>query len=141
VAVYLLDVNVLVALAWPVHSAHGLAGRWFGRHGDRGWATCPMSQAGLVRILSNRAFSPDALPLAQALQVLRRNVALPGHQFWGDSIGLLEALKLTSAPLGGHQQITDAYLVALAIHNRGKLATLDRKIAQIAPTGAVEVIG
>jgi uncharacterized protein len=141
VAVYLLDVNVLVALTWPLHSAHDVAGRWFNGHGKRGWATCPLSQAGLVRILSNRVFSPDALRPTQALQVLRRSVALPGHQFWADSIDLLNAFKLTHASLAGHQQVTDAYLVGLAVHNGGKLATLDRKIAQIAPAGAVEVIG
>jgi len=100
-----------------------------------------MTQAALVRVLSNPAFSPRALTLTDALQVLGRNVELPGHEFWADSIDLRQALGRMAVPLRGHQQITDAYLIALAIHNRGKLATLDRGMAQLAPAGAVEVIG
>jgi toxin-antitoxin system PIN domain toxin len=141
VAGYLLDANVLIALAWSEHSAHERARRWFSHHSRQGWATCPMTQAALVRVLSNPAFSPRALTLTDALQVLGRNVELPGHEFWADSIDLRQALGRMAVPLRGHQQITDAYLIALAIHNRGKLATLDRGMAQLAPAGAVEVIG
>jgi predicted nucleic acid-binding protein len=72
--------------------------------------------------------------------VLKRNVELPGHQFWNDSLQLGEALERIPTPLTGHQQITDAYLIALAIHNRGKLATLDWGISRFAPAGSVELI-
>ena len=137
---YLLDANVLVALAWPEHSANERAGRWFARHSREGWATCPITQAALVRVLSNPAFSSRALTPSGALQVLRRNVELPDHQFWSDSISLAEALERTQIALTGHQQITDAYLVALAMHNKGKLATLDRAIQMWAPAGSVELI-
>lgn len=137
---YLLDANVLIALAWPEHSAHDRASRWFSHHAERDWATCPMTQAALVRVLSNPAFSPRALTPSQALQVLTANVELPGHHFWSDSIGLREAVMRMSTALIGHQQVTDAYLVALAIHHRGKLATLDRRILKFAPPGAVEAI-
>jgi uncharacterized protein len=140
VAGYLLDANVLIALAWQEHSAHERARRWFSRHSQQGWATCPMTQAALVRVLSNPGFSPRSLTPAGALQVLTRNVELPGHVFWADSIDLPQAVSQMATALTGHQQITDAYLVALAIHNRGKLATLDRGIAQMAPAGSVEVI-
>ncbi len=136
---YLLDANVLIALAWPEHTAHDRAHRWFARHARRGWATCPMTQAALVRVLSNPAFSQDALTPKDALQVLVRNVGLPGHEFWADSIDLPEALSQMPGALTGHQQITDAYLVALAMKNQGKLATLDRGILQFAP-GTVELI-
>ena len=139
-AAYLLDANVLIALAWPEHSAHERARRWFAHHSKFGWATCPITQAALVRVLSNPGFSPRALTPSQALQVLTANVELPGHHFWSDSISLRDALMRMSTALTGHKQVTDAYLVALAIHNRGKLATLDRRILEFAPPGAVEAI-
>jgi toxin-antitoxin system PIN domain toxin len=140
VAGYLLDASVLIALAWPEHSAHERAGRWFAHHAQAGWATCPITQAALVRILSNPAFSERALTPSKALQVLIRNAKLPGHRFWSDSIDVREAMERMPSVLAGHRQITDAYLVALAIHNRGKLATMDRRILQFAPAGSVEVI-
>ena len=138
---YLLDANVLLALAWPEHAANERAGRWFARHRRDGWASCPMTQAALVRVLSNPAFSERALTPSGALQVLRRNIEGPEHQFWSDSIGVREAVERMPAALTGHQQITDAYLVALAIQNKGTLATLDRGIQKWAPAGAVELIG
>ena len=137
---YLLDANVLIALAWPEHIAHDRARRWFSHHAHRGWATCPMTQAALVRILSNPGFSPHALTPGDAFEVLVRNVGLPGHEFWADSIDLRQALTQMPTALTGHQQITDAYLVALAIKNRGKLATLDRSILRFAPAEAVELL-
>lgn len=139
-AAYLLDANVLIALAWPEHLGNERASRWFAQRGRNGWATCPMTQAALVRILSNPGFSARALTITGALEVLSRNLALPGHQFWPDSVPLIEALGKIETQLTGHQQITDAYLVALAMRNRGKLATFDRGILRIAPAGAVEVV-
>jgi uncharacterized protein len=140
VAAYLLDANVLIALAWPEHSAHEKAGRWFARHGVRGWATCAITQIALIRVLSNPAFSEHALTPSGALQVLSRNVDVPEHHFWGDAIAVRDALDQMSAAFTGHQQITDAYLVALAMRHKGKLATLDRGIQQWAPAGSVEII-
>jgi uncharacterized protein len=137
---YLLDANVLIALAWPAHTAHERARRWFSHHARAGWATCPITQAALVRVLSNPAFSSEALTSTDAIKVLQRNVELPGHQFWSDSITLHEAVSRLPAAMVGHRQLTDAYLVGLALHNRGKLATLDRGIVQLAPTGSVELI-
>lgn len=137
---YLLDANVLIALAWPEHSEHMRASRWFANHAREDWATCPITQTALVRVLSNPSFSPRSLTPADAVRVLQRNIELQGHHFWSDSIDLCEAIKLIPVVLSGHQQINDAYLVALAIRNRGRLATLDRGIAQLAPAGVVEVI-
>jgi toxin-antitoxin system PIN domain toxin len=140
VPTYLLDANVFIALAWPEHAAHERTSLWFGRHARQAWATCLMTQTALVRILSNPAFSPHSLTPSGALLVLKRNVELPSHHFWNDSLQLGEALERIPTPLTGHQQITDAYLIALAMHNRGKLATLDRGVAQLGPAGAVELI-
>ena len=138
---YLLDVNVLLALSWPGHKFHERVQGWFERHGAKAWATCPMVQAGFVRIVSNPAFSPRAVSPKEALDSLAANTQHPGHQFWPDDISLAEGLMSLQGRIVGHQQITDAYLLALAIHHRGKLATLDRGIAAWGSASAVELIG
>lgn len=139
-AAILLDVNVLIALAWPDHQAHARVGRWFSRHSPAGWATCPFTQAGFVRILSNPLFSQHALTPQNALAVLESNLDLPGHRFWPANISILQAIEKVGRPLAGHRQITDAYLLGLAIHQKGKLATLDRAIAALDPGGYVELL-
>lgn len=137
-SVFLLDANVLIALAWPEHDAHKRAGNWFARYARTGWATCPITQAAFVRILSNPAFSPHALSPKNAVAVLEANVKLPGHRFWADSISVTQAFELVGKRVFGHQQITDAYLLALAVHNRGRLATMDEGIGSLG--NAVEVV-
>ena len=114
--------------------------RWFAKNSAKGWATCPLVQTGFVRIVSNPSFSPRSISLAQATEGLRLSLQDEAHHFWADSISFREAMDLLAGPVSGHQQVTDAYLVALALHNRGKLATLDRSILRVAPAGAVEVI-
>jgi hypothetical protein len=137
---YLLDVDVLLALSWPEHEFHGRVQDWFGRHGAQAWATCPMVQAGFVRILSNPSFSTRAVSSMEALDALAKNVQHPGHQFWPDDISVVVGLGNRSPRIVGHNQVTNAYLVALAVHYRGKLATMDRGIAAWANSGAVEMI-
>lgn len=137
---FLLDVNLLISLSWPDHTLHFLARKWFAKNSSRGWATCPLVQAGFVRIVSNPAFSARSVSVQEAIDGLRASLQDPAHQFWPDSISLSEALLLIRGKVSSHQQITDAYLVALAIHNRGKLATLDRGIERFAPAGSVELI-
>jgi len=140
VGAFLLDANVLIALAWPEHEFHEKAGRWFAAHSRTGWATCPFTQAAFVRTLSNPAFSPDALTPENALRVLESNLLLPTHQFWADSLSVPDALKRIEGRLTGHRQITDAYLLGLAIHHRGRLVTFDRGIRTLGARTAVEVI-
>jgi len=137
---FLLDVNVLVALAWPGHQAHQRAQRWFARRASKGWATCPMTEAGFVRIVSNRAFSPRAVTPGEAVRALRITISHARHQFWKDDISLADALSASQAKLFGHKQITDAYLLGLAIHKRGILATFDQGIRSLAGPG-VDVPG
>lgn len=137
---YLLDVNVLIALSWPEHIHHAAVRRWFAKNRTKGWATSPFVQAGFVRIVSNPVFSSRAVSAKEATEALRISLEDKSHRFWPDAISVPEALRLIEKPIAGHQQVTDAYLVALAIHNRGKLATLDRGIASMAPDGVVEVI-
>lgn len=140
-AAFLLDANVLIALAWPEHEFHERVGRWFARHSKSGWATCPITQAAFVRILSNPAFSPNALSPANALRVLETNLSLPNHEFWPDSIAVPDGVGVVGTRLRGHQQITDAYLLGLALHHRGKLATMDEGIVAWGVEGAVELVG
>lgn len=124
-SVFLLDVNVLIALSWPAHVAHEKVQQWFGRHARAAWATCPFTQTAFVRIISNPAFSPNALTTADAFQLLESNLKHSGHKFWPDDIGVLEATRNFQSQIAGHQQVTDAYLMGLASHRKGKLATLD----------------
>jgi uncharacterized protein len=132
-SVALLDVNVLVALSWPGHSSHGSALSWFARHAREGWASCPMTQAGVVRILSSPSFSPDAYTPTAAVRMLRANLEHPEHHFWPDDLGLLDALAQVHTPLQGHKQITDAYLLGLALHREGRFVTADRSIKALLP--------
>jgi toxin-antitoxin system PIN domain toxin len=125
---FLLDVNVLIAMAWPTHRAHEKVQEWLARHAREGWATCPLTQTAFVRILSNPAFSPNALTPGDALALLQANLAHPAHRFWADDITLIQALEFFSPRLTGHQQVTDAYLLGLAMHKKGKLATMDRAV-------------
>ena len=125
---FLLDVNVLIAAAWPTHQAHPQVQQWLARHAREGWATCPFTQSAFVRIVSNPAFSPNALTPAQALVLLKANLSHPAHRFWEDDISFVQAVEPFAGKLVGHQQVADAYLLGLAIHRRGKLATLDRAV-------------
>jgi toxin-antitoxin system PIN domain toxin len=127
----LLDVNVLVALLWPDHEAYDRAQEWFGRKARSGWATCPFTQAGFVRIVSNPSFSAHAVTPTEATRLLTENLEFPGHTFWKDEITFAEAVQPFQLRLKGHQQVSDAYLLGLAMHQRGKLATFDKKIGAL----------
>ena len=127
----LLDVNVLIALLWPPHEAHARAQRWFAQNARHGWATCAMTQAGFVRIVSNPVFSRRSVSPRDALEVLSGSLQHPAHHFWTEDIGVTEALAHFGRRLLGHQQITDAYLLGLAIQKKGKLATLDASLSSL----------
>jgi toxin-antitoxin system PIN domain toxin len=130
---FLLDVNVLIALLWPAHEAHARAQRWFGKNADQGWATCAMTQAGFVRIVSNPAFSRLVVSPRDAMEVLQGSLQHRAHRFWVEDIGITEAVAQTGRRLTGHQQVTDAYLLGLATHKKGRLATLDASVASLLP--------
>ena len=130
--VTLLDVNLLVALFDPDHIHHDLAHDWFEDHHRHGWATCPLTQSGFVRILSNPAFSSDALNPPEALGLMKANQQHPAHRFFPDDISFADAVKNFERRLVGHRQVTDAYLLGLALHHRSKLATLDSGLRSLA---------
>jgi toxin-antitoxin system PIN domain toxin len=134
----LLDVNVLVALAWPNHVHHASALAWFDEVGRAGFATCPVTQSGFVRVSSNQRAIPDARSPREAREILRRITALPGHVFWPDDIEIASNKHIAWERLGSHAQVTDAHLLALAIRRGGRLATFDRGLADLAPEGMAE---
>ena len=135
---YLLDTNLLIALLWPSHDRHDLALKWFTRHRAKGWATCPITQAGFVRIISNPAFSRDAVQPREAARVLSANTAAQDHAFWPDELAVVEAIAFAGVRLLGHQQVTDAYLLGLAIRRGGVLVTLDQRIAALTEPKSAE---
>jgi toxin-antitoxin system PIN domain toxin len=102
---YLLDTNLLIALLWQSHEKHDLARAWFTRHRAKGWVTCPFTQAGFVRIVSNPAFSRDAVQPREAVQVLGANTTAKDHAFWPDEFPVSEALAFAGVRLLGHQQV------------------------------------
>jgi len=128
----LLDVNVLTALLWSAHEHHDAASRWFRGRGAANWATTPLTQLGFVRIVSNPAFSRDALRPRDAVVLLSENLSHPAHEFWAGSLPVPDAVHGMEPRLQGHQQFTDAYLLALASGRKGVLATFDRGLRSLA---------
>jgi toxin-antitoxin system PIN domain toxin len=125
-------------MVWPTHEAHHKVQQWLARHAQEGWATCPLTESAFVRILSNPAFSPNALTFADALALLETNVSHPAHRLWTDDISFVQAVKLFAERVTGHQQISDAYLLGLAIHKKGKLATMDKAVLGLLPETSPE---
>ncbi|HSN54791.1 MAG TPA: TA system VapC family ribonuclease toxin [Candidatus Sulfomarinibacteraceae bacterium] len=126
------DVNVLLALAWPNHQFHRPARRWFAGH-DGAWCTCALTQLGFVRLSSNPAFTDQAKLPAEATRVLAEMTRHSRHRFIAELVAL-DTTEFTAAAgrLLGHQQVTDAYLVALAQRHGVRLVTFDRRVEAIA---------
>lgn len=138
-SVGLLDVNVLLALAWPNHQHHQAAHRWFHEESSHGWATCALAAIAFVRLSSNPAYTADAVSPRDALVLLVRMTGHAQHRFWAE----LPPLDLDVVQRAiGHQQVMDAYLVGLARHHRGRLVTFDaRAAAHARDDGEVALIG
>ena len=130
--VYLLDANVLIALAWPQHVHHASAHKWFSKEGKRAWATCAITQLAFVRVSSNPAIIPDAVSPREACNVLEKITKLPGHRFWADTAEVCSLGELKNVALVGYRQVTDAYLIGLARLHKGQIATLDRAMPALA---------
>ncbi len=126
--VHLLDVNVLVALFDPAHLHHDAAHAWFAAERGAGWATCPITENGLLRVLSNPAYPGRRTTVADAAERLRRFQATGGHELWPDDVSLLDPGRVETAHLSGYRELTDAYLLALAVRRTGRLATFDRGV-------------
>lgn len=134
-AAYLLDVNVLMAIAWPDNVKHDAAQRWFRDHAKAGWATCPMTQSAFVRLSSNRSVTENALRPSAAITLLESNSQNAYHQFWSDNLTFADAVAPFRERIIGHQQISDAYLLGLAIRKKARLVTFDKAIATLLPPG------
>ena len=132
---YLLDVNVLIALSDPAHVQHEMAHDWFAQHGQPAWATCPITQNGLLRIVGNARYPNSPGTPAAVVSTLASLCALPGHVFWPDDISLMDARYIDSSRLLSSAQVTDSYLLALACAHDGQLATFDRRLVVNAVAG------
>jgi toxin-antitoxin system PIN domain toxin len=134
----LLDVNVLLALAWPNHQHHAAAHEWFRQASRRGWATCALTQLAFVRLSSNPAYTPAAVTPAEAASLLTRLTTHGKHRYWDVLAAPDEGMFVRAA---GHQQVMDAYLVREAERHRGRLATFDRRTAAHATNaGTVQIL-
>lgn len=123
----LLDVNVLIALLDAAHVQHAAAVNWLSQNIKHGWASCPITQNGCVRILAQPAY-PNAVPAVEAAARLREAVRTVHHAFWADAVSLLDDALFNWSRLLGPRQVTDAYLLALAVRNKGRFVTFDTAV-------------
>jgi toxin-antitoxin system PIN domain toxin len=132
---YLLDVNVLIALIDPGHVAHDDAHAWCAATGQSDWATCPLTENGVMRILGSTKYpnSPGSPAIVAGIVASLRN--LPGHQFWGDDMSLVGSPEINPLKILTSAQVTDTCLLGLAAARGGRLATFDRKLAVTAVRG------
>jgi uncharacterized protein len=128
----LADVNVLLALLWPLHVHHAAAQAWFAAQGHRGWATNSITQLGVLRLLTNPAITKDAVHASGALAALTDATQHPGHEFWPLDQPPTTTLPSSTTALTGHSQWTDALLLRHAVERNGKLVTFDGGLSAIA---------
>lgn len=137
---YLLDVNVLIALVDPTHVQHDAAHDWFGRQGQQSWATCPLTEMGLLRIVGHARYPNSPGTPATVARILVGLRKLPGHVFWPDDISLMDSKRIDPTRLLHAAQVTDSYLLALAHAHGGELATFDRKLVVNAVRGGAQAL-
>jgi toxin-antitoxin system PIN domain toxin len=131
----LLDVNVLIALLDQDHSMHAQALRWLSARAEQGWASCPITQNGCVRIMSHPNY-PNPLKVGAIMERLGEAIAAAGHEFWPDDLSLLDPRVADRSRIHGPRQVTDLYLLALAVRRGGCFASFDASIARTAIRGA-----
>ncbi len=131
----LLDVNVLIALHDQQHVHHEAAAQWFVANARAGWASCPLTQNGCVRIMSQPGY-PNAVSVGEAVTLLQHSCGHASHEFWPDDVSLLDARCFDHGRVHGHRQLTDLYLLALAVARGGRLVTFDAQIPLSAVRGA-----
>jgi hypothetical protein len=129
---HLLDVNVLFALLWPRHQGHASAFAWFAKTGRRAWSTNPLTQLGVLRLLTNPAVTQGALSAARALEVVSQATLDEGHEFWPLDRAMAAGLSAVAQRVQGHRQWTDAVLLWHVAQRDGVLATFDSGVKQLA---------
>jgi toxin-antitoxin system PIN domain toxin len=133
----LLDVNVLIALLDPDHASHNSAMAWFAKHAEEGWASCPITQNGCVRIMSSPSY-PNPLPVQALMKRLADACTEEFHEFWPDAISLLDPDVVDSTRIHGPRQVTDVYLLALAVAHQGRFVTFDTGVSITAVRNATK---
>ena len=131
----LLDINVLIALLDPDHSLHQRARDWFGQNAASGWASCPLTQNGCMRIMSHPGY-PNALPVRSVMERLREATSSAYHEFWPDGVSLLDPRITDGSRIHGPRQLTDVYLLALAVSRAGRFVSFDASVPVSAIKGA-----
>jgi toxin-antitoxin system PIN domain toxin len=125
---FLLDVNVLIALIDPAHIQHDRAHGWFAKFGKKAWATCPLTENGVLRIVGHARYPNSPGTPAAVAELMASFLALPGHEFWPDDLTLFDSRRIHRARLLDSAQVTDSYLLALAATHGGQLTTFDRHL-------------
>jgi toxin-antitoxin system PIN domain toxin len=131
---------VLIALIDPAHIQHDAAHEWFAAHGHAAWATCPLTENGVVRIVGHARYPNSPGTPAAVIAIVTGLRALPGHAFWADDISLFDAEKVDADRLLNSAQVTDSYLLALACAHGGHLASFDRRLVADAVRGGAEAL-
>ena len=131
----LLDVNVLIALLDPDHTSHVPAIQWFASDAGHGWASCPLTQYGCIRIMSHPGY-PNPFPASAVIERLREAAADRQHQFWPDDLSILDAGAIDPRRIHGARQVTDTYLLVLAVRHAGRLVTFDTGMSRPAVRNA-----
>lgn len=133
----LLDVNALVALAWDSHVHHAAMRAWFAANGPAGWATCPITESGFVRVSSNPIVLPSAIGVDAAREVLSALRAHTGHRSLADDVSVTDG---DVPPIAGYRQVTDAHLLTLARRRGVRLVTFDASVLAMGNESEVEVL-
>ena len=131
---------MLIALVDPAHVQHEAAQDWFGRVGQASWASCPMTENGLLRIVGHPRYPNSPGTPAAVAPILLGLRVLPGHVFWPDSLSLMDADRVDSGRLLAQGPVTDSYLLALAMAHQGRLATFDRRLVVDAVRGGRQAL-
>lgn len=124
----LLDVNALIALIDRDHVGHDSMHRWFAVHASRGWATCAITENGLVRVLSQPAYPSGQRSPAESISILREIRLARGYEFWNESVSLADPSLFQAEFITGSRQVTDAYLLGLAARRNGRVVSFDRSL-------------
>jgi len=130
----LLDVNVLIAVHDPDHIHHARAVTWLAAEIAHGWASCPLTQNGCLRIMSQPGYV-NPVPVAQVMAMLQHSTATPHHAFWPDDLSVLDDGAFDHSKIHGHRQLTDLYLLGLAVKHEGRLVTFDQRMPLSAVRG------
>ena len=134
----LLDVSILIALFEADHASHQVAHDWFEDHRATGWATCPLTENGLIRVTTSPSFFDPPHRPVDVVEQLRTFRQSQGHHFWADSLSLTDEQLFVASVIRGHKQVTDIYLLGLATAMGGVFATLDTSVPLAAVKGATK---